>query len=228
MFTDYFLGNSEDKDGFNTSGISEVSSDTKATRKGSSSKKKMLFGVASIREESGMNDYSHLTSDDNMKDNSKFTKDNTTVESDDTNIATSNQQKELIFINFFRVGDININISLNGFGKIEVTKVGLAVPEFQMSYKVGDSKYLIMKFCKHLLKNLALCGVEKIRDKLSRKKGHTLSSLNPFYNSRKNDFQDSIVRSSCNDISDSSHTSLLFGKQQQVKEKRIKKKKQNN
>jgi hypothetical protein len=77
---------------------------------------------------------------------------------------------ELYFMKYWRLGEINLNISIAGFGKYRnITDLGLSVSSFQAAYKLGSAQHLVKLLKSHILMNLASIGLEKIRDKISGK-----------------------------------------------------------
>ena len=77
------------------------------------------------------------------------------------------QHGEIVFVKYWRVGYININLSIAGFGKIMRLKdQDVVVPSFRKAYKIGASNHLIWKLVKHFGGSLAKNGLDIIRNKL--------------------------------------------------------------
>jgi len=75
---------------------------------------------------------------------------------------------EMMFVKHWRVGEINLNFTVTGFGKIvNIPNQSLTVPSFQKAYKIGSSAHLVKKLVAHLVKSLMSCGLEIIRDRFA-------------------------------------------------------------
>ena len=91
---------------------------------------------------------------------------------DDKRSATEDSEKiqEIVFVKYWRVGDININFSITGFqGIIQVVNMSnqkVLVPSFSKAYKIGTSRYLVMKLVKHLVVPLATNFGDIIKNKI--------------------------------------------------------------
>ena len=170
-----------------------------------SEKKTLLFGKAYPVSETEDTTHSKSVS----TGTAKVTEDEVLQEKESTN---SNKKGELIFVKYWRVGDINLNVSIAGFGKMaNISNVSLAVPAFQRAYKIGVSKFLIMKFVSHLVKSIASCGLEIIRGKLGGKPQNNLiadSYSDPLV---ENINKESDREDADDDNTDSIHADLLFG-----------------
>jgi hypothetical protein len=89
-------------------------------------------------------------------------------------VSTENPRNEpnieVYFVKYWRLGELNMNISIAGFGKYRnITDFGLSVSSFQAAYNIGSAQYLIKQLKLHILRSLASNGLEKIRDKISGK-----------------------------------------------------------
>lgn len=63
---------------------------------------------------------------------------------DQRDIKTDINQAELVFIKVWRVGYINVEVSLSGFRRLPQTSIGICVPAYSKVYKIGS---WACKFC---------------------------------------------------------------------------------
>eukprot|EP00559_Dactyliosolen_fragilissimus_P000268 CAMPEP_0184874654 /NCGR_PEP_ID=MMETSP0580-20130426/42522_1 /TAXON_ID=1118495 /ORGANISM="Dactyliosolen fragilissimus" /LENGTH=916 /DNA_ID=CAMNT_0027377707 /DNA_START=1222 /DNA_END=3972 /DNA_ORIENTATION=+ len=99
---------------------------------------------------------------------------NATIASGERNTSKNQvgKKNEFIFVNIWRLGEINVNVSIAGYHKIaNISNLGLTVPSFRKAYKIGTSNELIRLLIFHLVKSLASCGLGIIRNKIAGK-GH--------------------------------------------------------
>jgi len=74
---------------------------------------------------------------------------------------------EIVFIKYWRVGGINIDVSIAGFGRfVDLSNHGVNVPFFQKAYKIGTSEHIYRKLVKHFVTSLVSNGLEIIRKKI--------------------------------------------------------------
>ena len=110
----------------------------------------------------------------------------------------SEQNLELYFVKYWRLGEVNLNISIAGFGKYRnITDFGLSVSSFQAAYNIGSAQYLIKQLKLHILRSLASNGLEKIRDKISGKVRRRMLDYDEEDDDEKDNKED--------------HVALLFG-----------------
>lgn len=155
-FMDYFLGNSSDiLDNDDESMISEpIGSRERLESFGDENRRLLLFGGTSSKKD-------FLRS-----------KDSKDSELDNEKIKSRGKKElgEIIFLKLWRMGDININLSIAGFGRVvDINEQALVVSSFQRAYKIGPVDHLVRKVLGHLLKDLMSSGLEIIKDKLSGK-----------------------------------------------------------
>jgi len=90
---------------------------------------------------------------------------------------------EIIFIKVWRVGYVNVNLSLGGFRRLPQTTLDICVPAYSRAYEVGTWSYLGRKFLTYLIKEVlksgASSGLEKVRRKMIR------SATNPDFDHGK-------------------------------------------
>jgi hypothetical protein len=155
-FMDYFLGSSSDiLDNDDESMISEtVGSRERIESFGDENRRLLLFGGALSKKGTLRRRDSRDSESDNEKIKSRGKK----------------ELGEIIFLKLWRMGDININLSVAGFGRVvDLNEQALVVSSFQRAYKIGPVDHLVRKVLGHLLKDLMSSGFEIIKDKLSGK-----------------------------------------------------------
>ncbi len=100
---------------------------------------------------------------------------NTSIEEEE-NSNDAKQAGEIVFVKLWRLGPINIDLSIAGFGRIvNLTNQGVLVPDFRKAYKIGASNHLIKKVVKHFVASLFSNGLDILRNKLGGNKSHMKS-----------------------------------------------------
>lgn len=88
----------------------------------------------------------------------------------DTDAKALKKHGEIVFVKYWRVGNININISVAGFGRIvDLSNQRVNVPFFVRAYKIGSSRHLVNKLVKHFLASLVSNSFDIIRNKIGGK-----------------------------------------------------------
>ena len=108
------------------------------------------------------------------------------VSKDDNKNNDKSEKKdgEIVFVKYWRVGDININISVAGFHRlVNLSKQGVHVPHFQKAYKIGSSRHLINKVMKHFIINLVTNSLGIIGNKIGGKQNKSITSENAGFKS---------------------------------------------
>ena len=83
----------------------------------------------------------------------------------------SSQTAELVFLQNWNLGAINLNVSLAGFHRvIDIYDLPLVVSEFQRRYKIGPIQQMVKKYVVHLIKNLGRSGMGILKVKLTGNK----------------------------------------------------------
>jgi len=81
------------------------------------------------------------------------------------------QIAELVFLQNWNLGAINLNVSLAGFHRIiDIYDLPLVVSEFHRRYKIGPIQHMVKKYVVHLIKNLGRSGLGILRVKLTGNK----------------------------------------------------------
>jgi hypothetical protein len=200
-FMDYFLGSSSDiLDNDDGSMISEpVGSRERIESSGDENRRHLLFGGALSKKDS----FRRRDSRDSESENEK--------------IKTRGKKElgEIIFLKLWRMGDININLSVAGFGRVvDLHEQALVVSSFQRAYKIGPVDHLVRKVLGHLLKDLMSSGFEIIKDKLSGKS-------KSFPNSTQKQLKGSALEAVKEEGSDDDHrNALLLGAADLTKKKK--------
>lgn len=79
----------------------------------------------------------------------------------------SQTANEIVFVQNWNMGEININISVAGFHKIfDVKDLPLNVSEFQRRYKIGSIQYMVKKYVVHYAVNILRDSLGIFRAKL--------------------------------------------------------------
>ena len=138
-------------------------------------RRKMLFGIMSNRRKKENNNTSSTKKNKNKKRRNEDSQNETTSalstkSSKEDGINKKEEAKqhgEIVFVKYWRVGSININLSVAGFGKIiRLENQDVLVPSFLKAYKIGASNHLIWKLVKHFGGSLAKNSLDIIRNKL--------------------------------------------------------------
>jgi len=78
------------------------------------------------------------------------------------------QTGEIVFLQNWNIGDININLSVAGFHKIiDIYDLPLVISDFSRRYKIGTVHHILKKFVAHLVKHLLSSGLGILKVKLS-------------------------------------------------------------
>jgi hypothetical protein len=92
------------------------------------------------------------------------------ISTDITKEEAAKKAGEIVFVKYWRVGNININLSIAGFGRIvNLSNQSVVVPFFKKAYKIGASQHLINKVIKHFGTSLVHNGFDIIRNKIGGK-----------------------------------------------------------
>jgi len=95
---------------------------------------------------------------------------NTEVVENKSDASPNRDREEIVFVKHWRVGDINFNISVTGFGKVvNLDSQRIIVPCFHKAYKIGSSNHLIRKLAKHFITSLLSSGMVILRNKMAGK-----------------------------------------------------------
>ena len=193
-FMKYFLGDSDgltqeerkgNQPGSQSSvGFSETSSDRSldsnqnpqfVTRKFDKksmgeSRRYLLFGEIDTK-----GDISEAASTDSLMALQKATQKVVTNEESD---GKSTDDNEIVFLRNWKIGGININLSIAGFHKfIDTFGVSLVISEFSRAYKVGSVQHLVKKFLGHLIKNLAKSSLGILKVKIAGNKNNRITDV---------------------------------------------------
>lgn len=80
------------------------------------------------------------------------------------------KKPEIVFVKVWRVGYVDVNISLGGFKRLPLSSLDICVPAYSKAYEIGTWEYLGKKYLSHLvrevLKSGASSGLEKFRRKM--------------------------------------------------------------
>ncbi len=80
---------------------------------------------------------------------------------------------EIVFVKLWRIGPININLSVAGYNRlVNLKNQGVLVEDFRKAYKIGASNYLIKKLIWHFVGSLAHNAFDIIKNKLGGSKNH--------------------------------------------------------
>jgi hypothetical protein len=84
--------------------------------------------------------------------------------------AARKEDTEIVFIKYWRFGEVNAKISLSGFSWVDTNHFGMKIPPFVRSKKVGTWKYLLGKYFHHVLwevsKSTASSGLSKVKQRM--------------------------------------------------------------
>lgn len=90
----------------------------------------------------------------------------------------STDDNEIVFLRNWKIGGININLSIAGFHKfIDTFGVSLVISEFSRAYKVGSVQHLVKKFLGHLIKNLAKSSLGILKVKIAGNKNNLITDV---------------------------------------------------
>ena len=85
-------------------------------------------------------------------------------------VESPKKKPEMVFVKVWRVGYVDVNISLGGFKRLPLASLDLCVPAYSKAYEIGTWEYLGKKYLSHLvrevLKSGASSGLEKFRRKM--------------------------------------------------------------
>lgn len=76
------------------------------------------------------------------------------------------EKSEIVFLQKWNIGDINIHLSVAGFHRIiDIYDLPLKVAPFQRAYKIGPFNHIVKKYVAHLVKNLlaSSMGILKVK-----------------------------------------------------------------
>jgi len=91
-------------------------------------------------------------------------------ENSDSDKKKETPKGEICFLKNWRLGDLNICLSVAGFGKVvDLSDLNLVVSSFQRAYKIGSADYLARKLIAHLLKSVVLNSHELLKVKFGGK-----------------------------------------------------------
>lgn len=99
---------------------------------------------------------------------SEFDNPSELVVSDKVTSLEESSASEIIFIKVWRVGYVNVEVSLGGF-RIPQTSLGICVPAYSKAYKIGTWAYLGQKFLTYLIQEVLKSGASSGFDKFRRK-----------------------------------------------------------
>jgi hypothetical protein len=93
-----------------------------------------------------------------------------TVELRSSVVESPKKKPEIVFVKVWRVGYVDVNISLGGFKRLPISSLDICVPAYSKAYEIGTWEYLGKKYLSHLvrevLKSGASSGLEKFRRKM--------------------------------------------------------------
>ncbi len=84
-------------------------------------------------------------------------------------VESSKKKTEIVFIKVWRVGYVDINISLGGFKRLPLASLDICVPAYSKAYEIGTWEYLGKKYLSHLVREVFKSGASSGLDKFRRK-----------------------------------------------------------
>jgi len=101
------------------------------------------------------------------------------------------KESEITFIKVWRVGYVDVDVSLGGFKRLPLTSLDLSVPAYSKAYDLGTWEYHIRKYLTYLVREVLKSGASSGLDKVRRKVMG--SSANPSQQILRGDQMESMV-----------------------------------
>ncbi len=84
-------------------------------------------------------------------------------------VESPKKKTEIVFIKVWRVGYVDVNISLGGFKRLPLASLDICVPAYSKAYEIGTWEYLGKKYLSHLVREVLKSGASSGLDKFRRK-----------------------------------------------------------
>ena len=86
----------------------------------------------------------------------------------DFDTPASHPPQEIAFIKYWRIGNIDVSLSVSGFA-IDTIDLGILIPAYSKAYKCGRSNYLGRKYISHLVHEIVRSAASSSMQKMKRK-----------------------------------------------------------
>ena len=93
-----------------------------------------------------------------------------TSEFDNSNeIELTKDEAEIVFVKVWRVGYVDVNVSLGGFKRLPLQSLDLSVPAYSKAYELGSWEIIGRKYLAYLIREILKSGASSGLDKFRRK-----------------------------------------------------------
>lgn len=138
-----------------TSAMSDsFSSQPEFSPKPMSRKKAMLIGGKGITSSASKRVSESMSESNEFKSNS---------------VESPKKRPEVVFVKVWRVGYVDVNISLGGFKRLPLSSLDICVPAYSKAYEIGTWEYLGKKYLSHLVREVLKSGASSGLGKFRRK-----------------------------------------------------------
>lgn len=96
--------------------------------------------------------------------------DDSTFKLKPTNEAVIEESEiEVAFIKVFRIGYVDVNVSLGGFKRLPISSLGISVPDYSKAYELGPWESIGRKYLTYLVREVVKSGASSGLEKFRRK-----------------------------------------------------------